>query len=329
MADTASLTLDDFALFARVAELLNLSAVARERDVPPSQVSRALARIERACGARLVHRSTHGLSLTDEGEHVALHGARLLEAAELLNADLDERRGDPSGLVRIATSPAMASLLLPGLGPLLDRHPRLRLEVAADDRLVDMARDGVDIAIRTGAPAADGLVARPIGVHGRGLFASPAYLARHGTPAHPDDLPAHRLIANSAAPVLNRWRYHVDGEPRELKVAGTLRTDNTAVVLAMAVAGLGIARLNETIAAPIVAEGRLAAVLAQFNDPGRNPIYAVMLPDRQRLPKVRVCVDHFARWFATCGAPPEAAVPVTPPAAAPEPARSIAAKGPP
>lgn len=328
VTDTTALTLDDFALFARVAERLNLSAVARERDVPPSQVSRALARIERACGARLVHRTTHGLSLTDEGERVALHGARLLEAAESLAADLDERRGDPSGLVRVATSPAMALLLLPGLGPLLDRHPRLRIEIAADDRIVDMARDGVDIAIRTGAPAADGLVARPIGLHGRALFAAPTYLARHGEPRHPDELPAHRLIANSAAPVLNRWQFQVDGGTREVKVTGTLRTDNTAVVLAMALAGLGIARLNETIAAPHVAEGRLAAVLPDFNEPGRNPIYAMMLPDRQRLPKVRVCVDHFAQWFATCGAPQLAAA-LRPRAAAvaPAPAPSTSTTG--
>ncbi|MBL8302720.1 MAG: LysR family transcriptional regulator, partial [Ideonella sp.] len=92
MAHTAALSLDDFALFARVAELRNLSAVARERAVPPSQVSRALARIERLCGVRLVHRSTHGLSLSDEGESLAAHGAQLLAVAQELDGALDERR---------------------------------------------------------------------------------------------------------------------------------------------------------------------------------------------------------------------------------------------
>ncbi len=302
MARMAALTLDDFALFARVAELRNLSAVARERDVPPSQVSRALARIERLCGVRLVHRSTHGLSLSDEGESLAAHGAQLLAVAQALEGALDERRADPSGLVRLATSPVLALHLLPALPALLARHPRLRVEIAADDRLVDMARDGIDVAIRTGVPQQDGLVARPIGEHSRALFAAPDYLAQHGTPQHPDDLAQHRLIANSANPLLNRWPFRAaagaPGAVQELKVAGTLRSDNTAIVLAMALAGLGIARLNRVIVAPHVAAGRLLPVLPDHVVVQTSPIYAVMLPDRQRLPKVRACVDHMAAWLA-------------------------------
>lgn len=307
--DLTSLTLDDFALFARVAELRNLSAVARERAVPPSQVSRALGRIEERCRARLVHRTTHGLSLSDEGDVVAAHGALLLGQAQALAAELDERRADPSGLVRIASSPVLAVHLVPGLGPLLDRHPRLRIEISADDRLVDMAREGIDIAVRTGTPVADGLVARAIGEHSRGVYAAPAYLQRHGAPAHPDDLARHRLIANAASPALNRWPFSVDGRPRELKVAGELRSDNTSVVLAMVLAGLGIGRLNRVIVAPHVAAGRLQPLLQDFIDYQASPIYAVMLPDRQRLPKVRACVDHLAAWFAADGAATQTAGP--------------------
>jgi len=298
MARIAALSIDDFALFHRVAELRNFSAVAREREVPPSQISRALARIEGLCGARLVHRTTHGLSLTDEGERFAVHAARLLLQAEQLDAELEERRGEPSGLVRVATSPVIALALLPALEPLLQRHPRLRIDLLADDRLLDIAREGIDIALRTGAPGADGLVARAIGTHDRTLFASPAYAAAHGLPQHPDDLARHRLIGNSASPVLNRWRFVVDGQPREIKVSGALRTDNTGVALAMALQGLGIVRVNEASAAAHVAAGRLLPVLPAHVERLGQPMFAVMLPDRQRLPKVRVCVDHFAAWFA-------------------------------
>jgi DNA-binding transcriptional LysR family regulator len=294
---SAGLTVDDFALISRVAELRNLSAVARERDVPPSQVSRALARIERHCGLRLVHRSTHGLSLTAEGESLVQHGAQVLAAAEALDAELDERRGEASGLVKIATSPVMALLLLPALKPLLAAHPRLRVELAADDRLVDIAREGVDIAIRTGEPGSDGLVARPLGQHTRGLYAAPAYLAQFGVPQVPADLARHRLIANSASPVLNRWPFVVEGQALEWRVDGALRTDNTAVVLAMALAGLGIARLNRSAAAPHVASGALQPLLRAHAPVRPNPIVAVMRPERQRLPKVRVCVEHFAAFL--------------------------------
>lgn len=298
MARTAQLTLDDFALFARVAELRNLSAVAREREVPPSQVSRALARIEAACGATLVHRTTHGLSLTEEGEALALRGAQLLAVVAQIDAALDDRRAEPSGLVRVATSAVIGRFLLPALGPLLDAHPRLRVELQADDRIVDMAKEGIDVAVRTGTPTSEGLVAREIGTHDRRLYAAPAYLARHGTPRHPDELANHRLVASSANPALNRWPFVVDGERRELKVAGTLRTDNTAVALEMALEGLGIARLHATFADRHVAQGRLVPLLDQHLERIRNPIYAVMLPGRQRLPKVRAVVDALAAWFA-------------------------------
>lgn len=302
MRDTAALAIDDFVLFARLAELRNLSAVAREREVPPSQVSRALARIERQCGARLVHRSTHGLALTDEGQSLAEHAARVLATIAELDAELDERHGEPSGLVRVATSPVMAQYVLPSLAPLLERHPRLRVEIAADDRLVDMAREGIDLAIRTGAQS-DGLVARPLGTFRRALYASPDYLRRHGRPAHPDELAGHVLVANSANPMLNRWPFVVDGDPRELRVAGTLRTDNTAIVLGMALAGLGIARVMVAVAAPHEVEGRLLRLLDEFVAEPQGPVSLVMLPERQRLPKVRACVDHWVAWFGAQAAP--------------------------
>lgn len=298
MRPTADLTLDDFALFARLAQLRNLSALARERAVPASQVSRALARIERRCGVRLVHRSTHGLSLTDEGDAVAAHAARLLAEAQDLDDTLDQRRGDASGLVRVALSPAMALVLLPSLPALLERHPRLRLDFAAADPLIDMAREGIDVAIRTGVPVSDGLVARPLGQFGRALYAAPAYLARRGAPRHPDELAAHTLIGNSATPAFNRWPFAVDGARSELDVAGSLRTDNSGVAVEMAVAGLGIARLSDAVALPHVRTQRLVPVLADCTEPSITPVHAVMLPERQRALKVRVCVDHWVDWFA-------------------------------
>src|SRR5688572_33062643 len=150
------LQLDDVALFARIVELGTLSAAARERNTPVSQVTRALARVGAACGARLRHRSTHGLSITDEGATVLAHGRRLLDTTLELQSELSGRTGGPAGWVRISVSSVLAqAVIAPSLSALHEKHPGLHLDIAADDRMADMARDGIDIAIRTGTTQSD------------------------------------------------------------------------------------------------------------------------------------------------------------------------------
>ena len=118
-----SFHLDDLALFARVAALGTLSAAARERDIPVSQVTRALNRLETACGARLMHRTTHGLSLTDEGDTLLQHGLRMLDTSEELKADLHGRQSEPSGWVRVGVSASVAeSIIAPSLPALYEKY---------------------------------------------------------------------------------------------------------------------------------------------------------------------------------------------------------------
>jgi len=161
-----------------------------------------------------------------------------------------------------------------------------------------MARGGIDIAIRTTASPADTMVARPIGTLGRGLYASPAYVARAGLPDHPDELGTHRLVANSAATQLNHWPFIVDGRAVKLPVEGFWRSNDTGMAANMVLQGLGIGRLATIAAEPLVRQGRLVPVLAGFVDPQPVPIHAVIAGARQRLPKIRACIDHWAAWIA-------------------------------
>lgn len=299
------LQLDDVALFTRIAELGTLSAAARERDVPVSQVTRALVRLEASAKVRLLHRSTHGLSLTDEGDTFLAYARRLLDTTAELSSELTGKLSGPSGWVRISVSPLLAqTVIAPSLPALYARYPELHIDLCADDRMADMARDGIDIAIRTGTPNGDTLVARQIGSNRRALYAAPSYLAQHGTPQHPDDLRHHHLIGNSASPSLNHWPLAGGGPAAEMVVKGSTRTDNSAVLLTLVELGVGIARLNDLLAQPLVAQGRLVPVLAgHFVNPS-VPIYAVMQQERHRLPKIRACIDHWAEWLAAM-APPE------------------------
>lgn len=295
-----SFHLDDLALFARVAALGTLSAAARERDIPVSQVTRALNRLEAACGARLMHRTTHGLSLTDEGDTLLQHGQRMLDTSEELKADLHGRQNDPSGWVRVGVSASVAeSIIAPSLPALYEKYPRLHIEVLADDRLADMARDGVDIAIRTAAVHSETLVARQIGTASRTLYASPSYFAKHGTPQHPDDLINHHLIGNSRASSMNLWERQ--DAKSGLQVKGQTLTDNSAVLLCMVKHGVGIARLLDIVAAPLVQTGALIPLLRPHFDVQEIPVYAVMLQERHRLPKIRACVEFWVEYLRTVG----------------------------
>jgi DNA-binding transcriptional LysR family regulator len=295
-----NLQLDDVALFLRVRTLGTLSAAARELEVPVSQVSRALARLEAVCGARLLHRTTHGLSLTDEGDTFATHAQRLLDTRAELAGDLTGKIGEPSGWVRLSVSPVLAQVVIvPSLNGLYARHPQLHIDIGADDRMADMARDGIDIAVRTGAPQSETLVARQIGEYSRQLYAAPSYLARHGTPQHPDELTQHRLLGSSTNPVLNRWALPAGSRTKELLVAGHTRTDNSGVTLSLVQHGVGIARLMDLLAEPLVRRGELVRVLADQMPSPRVPIFAVMLQERHRLPKLRACIDYWAGWLGS------------------------------
>jgi DNA-binding transcriptional LysR family regulator len=296
---------DDLRLFARVAALGTLSAVARERDAPVSQVSRALARIEKRCGARLIHRSTHGLTLTAEGQTFLGYCRRLTQTLDELEGDFASRAREASGLVRVAASTVVAQyLLLPSLPGLAERHPRLRIDLEVSDRLIDLAREGIDIAIRTAPSLPDTMVAREIGSLGRALYASPAYAEHAGLPRHPSELARHRLVSNSAVSQLNHWPFVVDGRPMTLVAEGDWRSNDTGMTANMVVRGLGIGRLGTLVAEPLVSEGLLVPVLAGYVDAQRVPIYAVTASARLRLPKIRACIDHWAEWIGRTHAAP-------------------------
>jgi DNA-binding transcriptional LysR family regulator len=292
------MNLDDVALFTRVAELGSLSAAARERDAPVSWVSRAITRLEALHKVRLLHRSTHGLSLTEPGLALLEHGKKMLLNLADLEAEFATNQAQISGTVHIGISPAMASyVVVPSLHALAIQHPKLTVELHVDDRAIDIARQGLDFAIRTGPLGSDNLVARQIGQHGRKLYAAPSYLKQHGTPRSLADLDTHSIITNSVIPVFNRWPFNVNGQAILLQPRGQYRASSSGIMMTMALQGLGIMRGNTAICDPLVRSGQLVYVLDGLVDSPVVPINAVMLQERHRSPKVRACIDFFAQWL--------------------------------
>ncbi len=293
-----NLAFDDLDLFARIAAMGSLSAVARERDVPVSQISRALSRIEKTCGARLVHRSTHGLTLSAEGEVFLDYCQRIGGTLESLEGEFADSAREASGVVRVAASSVIAQhLLLPSLADLHQRHPKLRVELEVSDLLADMVRDRIDISIRTGVNLPETMVARRLGSLSRALYAAPAYLAAAGVPSTPDELHAHRLVTNSVATHLNLWPFESEGKTWNLPVTGFWRANDTSMAANMVLQGLGIGRLATVVGEPLIKAGRLLPVLASMVPLQPAPIHAVTASARQRLPKVRACIEFWAEWF--------------------------------
>ena len=293
-----TMDLTDLHTFIRVAELGSLSGAARERDVPVSQISRSLARLESLHQVRLLHRNTHALSPTEAGQVLLEHGRRMLQIYAQFEDDV-RASTHVSGTINLGVSPAMAHyVIVPSLSFLAREHPQLAIELHVDDRVVDMAKQGIDLAIRTGDAGSDTLVARKIGEHGRRLYATPSYVAQHGDPQTLAQLQQHRLITNSIQPQLNRWTFEFDGAPVTHVARGHYRASSTGIMMTMALQGLGIVRGNTAICEPMVGRGQLVRVMDQAVVCQVIPIQAVMLQERHRAPKIRACIDFFARWLA-------------------------------
>jgi DNA-binding transcriptional LysR family regulator len=294
-----NLSLDDFALFAQIAAMPSLSGVARARGIAPSLVSRALARIEKECNLNLVHRTTHGLSLTHDGEIFLEHAHRILQEHSHMQGSLGGRNAVVSGTVHISISQLLAEyVLIPRLAQLQARHPHLSVDLHTDDRLVSMAREGIDIAVRAGIAPADTVIARTLGQHGRALYAAPCYLKKQGTPKLPDDLQQHTLIGNTATTTHNQWRFKLGGQTITRTLPGQMRVNSSAAVVSLALAGVGIARINDAVGNSLVAQGRLKPVLQRYVVPGEHPIYAVVLAERHRAAKIRATMDFLQASFA-------------------------------
>jgi DNA-binding transcriptional LysR family regulator len=186
---------------------------------------------------------------------------------------------------------------VPSLAGLAAQWPQLRVELEVGDRITDMARDGIDIAIRTVTSLPDTVVARQIGTLGRGLYASPSYAQAHGLPDTPDALAGHSLVTNSAVHALNQWPFRAQGAGFTRLAEGRWSTNDTNMAATMVLQGLGIGRLATLVGDALVRDGLLVPVLAAHVDIHPVPVYAVTAPGRHRLPKIRACLDYWAGWF--------------------------------
>ena len=261
------LRFDDLQLFVRAADLGSLSAAARVMDMSPAVASAALKRIEAQLGVRLLARSTRSLRLTAEGQGFLDYARASLSSLDEGRRLLARGQEQVSGVLQLsAPSDFGRNVLLPWLDEFQREHPQLTVRLLLGDRIVDLFRQPVDIALRYGEPEDSSLVALPVARDNRRvLCASPSYLARKGEPRQLEHLLQHNcLLFMLGTRVHDHWQFHDGKRELGLTVSGDRFSDDADVVRLWAVAGAGIAYKSWLDVAGDVQAGRLKVLLPEL-----------------------------------------------------------------
>ena len=288
-------------IFVRVVDAGSFSAAGRQLGVAPSSVSRRISDLEYELGARLFHRTTRKLSLTEAGRLFHERAAQILVEVEEAKLAISQIGGAPSGILRLTVPASVGRLhIAPALAAFQERFPAVQIVLSMTDRLVDLVDEGFDLAIRVGRQRDSSLIARRIGWGRRVVCGSPSYLEKAGMPRVPADLADHNCLTFRSHPGSNLWSFRGPKGTSKVRVSGGLFADNGEALCAAAVAGLGLILVPNWLVGIEIRRGRLRQVLGKFQVvPEASPLYAVYPHQRHLPPKVRAFVDFLVERFAT------------------------------
>jgi len=286
-------------VFVRIAERRSFSQAAEDLRIPRATVTNLIKRMEQRLGARLLERTTRQVRLTHDGEAYYQRCVRLL--ADLEEADGAFLNTAPKGLLRVNAQGTLAKyFVMPGLPGFLERYPDIVLHLGEDDRLVDLVREGVDCVLRAGALQDSSLAGRQIALMPQVTVASPAYLARFGTPAGLDDLAHHRAVdyVSSASGRAIALDFMVDGRRVTARPASVVSVTGAELYTSAALAGLGLVQVPRYRVERELAAGHLRIVLPHL-PPAPMPVSVLYPQNRQVSARVRVFTQWLVQVFAT------------------------------
>ncbi len=291
--------LDSLLLFTRIVETGSFSRAAAMLDLPRPSATNAIKALEARLGARLLERTTRQVRATADGMAYYERCVQVLSELDDAEAALRHVAANPRGTLRVDMSGTQAiKVVLPALGDFHSRYPDIRLVLSSGDRLVDLVREGVDCVIRAGQLHDSTLVARPLAAMPQVLCASPAYLARFGTPAVPADLMAHQVVRffASSGGIDYPLSLLVEGEVKNFSPGGWVSVNDAENYAQAALQGCGIIQLPRFHVADELADGRLVELLPQWQSPPM-PLAALYPYRRQLSPRVRVFVDWLVQLY--------------------------------
>jgi DNA-binding transcriptional LysR family regulator len=280
-------------VLVRVVQEGSFRSAARALGVSKTTVSRKVGELEEQLGVQLLQRTTRTLALTDAGSAFVEEAEGAIARLDAAEAAVTELQREPRGKLRVTTTiPLGETFLAPIVADFLEAYPTLEVLVHLTDRPVDLVAERFDLAIRTGALPDSSLVAKLIGSSTFRVVASPAYLARHGTPRRPSDLSGHSCLrfARSGTPVRTTWPFGKGKRATEVPVSGRLVSDDFAVLRTAAERGLGVARLPIVMVHEALRAGTLVGLLESYAPPP-TPVHILHVGGRRVPPRTRAFID--------------------------------------
>jgi DNA-binding transcriptional LysR family regulator len=252
-------------VFCAVVERKSFVSAARQLGTSPSTATRAVQALEENLGTSLLARSQKQVSLTMAGEAYYDTARQILQLQEEVEDDLAALASAPRGWLRFSAPEVMASHFLPPiLQQLAEHNPQLRFDILYSDTILEPIREKLDFSIRGAYPASSELIGFPLGPYQRRLYASPAYVARHGLPLQPEALSEHAILIHAAPRILKAWNFVSDSHQVSLNLNASHRVSSGNAVLQAALAGWGVARMGDWLAEPLVANGQLVRLCPDY-----------------------------------------------------------------
>lgn len=290
--------LEEMIAFVQAVEHRGFSAAARELQLSPSAVSKQISRLEDRLGARLFHRTTRQLNLTQEGRAFYERCVAVLDEIQQAEQAVSELHGQVRGVLRVVAIAAFARAhLLPLFPDFMGRYPELKLELRLSERSVDLIDAGADVALQLSEMIDDeSLVAKKLFTNRRLVCAAPAYLDRYGTPQNPEDLLDHNCLTHSSFVHFNDWEFEGPNGTKVLHVSGNFEANSAMALYEAVLAGVGVARLATFLVGRDLSTGRLVPLLTDYVHEKSSLL--VVYPHRRHLStKVRAFVDFLSEKF--------------------------------
>ncbi len=287
-------------VYIKVAAIGSFSSAVRAMGMSQTMVTKHIAALETRLGVKLFHRSTRSLSITEAGRNYLDSSSRILAELEAAESAIAADRFEPRGVLRVNAPVSFgARQISPLLPEFARRHPLVTVELGLNDRLVDLAEEGWDIAIRIGSLSDSSLIVRRLAPCRTVLCAAPAYLEARGTPRAASELAQHNCLGYTLTRLtsIDRWVFGARGEAA-VQVSGNLRANNGDALRAAAVAGQGLIYQPSFIVADDLRAGTLVAVEMEEPTVALGGIYAVFLPGPPPAAKVRALIDFLTAQFA-------------------------------